>query len=280
MKLQLTAAALTFSVSIISGSSPAFAETVITEGIWNGAQNRFEFYNDRLDSDASTPFALFGSYGPTPDFTYKVLTTNIDLHNPYVFNSDTDWEKYTYYSRIVSSERILDFERSDYRNGAFDQKELFHYDTVGTVPYYYYYRKQMADNEVYESSNPFDVNALGNTIQSVFPASGVGIFDFEHSFVYYETGESMSLAQIISNNLYNPVYSHESDAGFSLDTSNNDFEIRWGGEGGPVGRISRITLAYNLPAVPEPTTWAMLLAGLGVVGAIARRKATVITIKR
>jgi hypothetical protein len=37
-------------------------------------------------------------------------------------------------------------------------------------------------------------------------------------------------------------------------------------------RITSGQLAYSLPAVPEPETYAMLLAGLGLVGAVARRR--------
>jgi len=36
------------------------------------------------------------------------------------------------------------------------------------------------------------------------------------------------------------------------------------------------TTPQNLPAIPEPETYAMLLAGLGVVGAVARRRRTVV----
>ncbi len=35
-----------------------------------------------------------------------------------------------------------------------------------------------------------------------------------------------------------------------------------------------MTVNFNVTAVPEPETYAMLLAGLGLVGAIARRRKT------
>jgi hypothetical protein len=68
--------------------------------------------------------------------------------------------------------------------------------------------------------------------------------------------------------------------------------LDWGSESGTFGTIdaSDLTLAAgtqldysklytsgeilvtSITAVPEPESWAMLLAGLGLVGAVARRK--------
>jgi hypothetical protein len=42
------------------------------------------------------------------------------------------------------------------------------------------------------------------------------------------------------------------------------------GYNNPVGLSATIQVSY----VPEPETWAMLLAGLGIVGALARRQRT------
>jgi len=44
------------------------------------------------------------------------------------------------------------------------------------------------------------------------------------------------------------------------------------GAGGASGEIRFTTEAFALSAVPEPGTWGMLLAGLGVLGAAARRQ--------
>jgi hypothetical protein len=77
------------------------------------------------------------------------------------------------------------------------------------------------------------------------------------------------------------------------NTSNGTFTLNGGGDviayltfssSGGYGTISSLTYNYdgttgngntdlpNVPAVPEPETYAMMLAGLGLVGAIARRR--------
>lgn len=61
-------------------------------------------------------------------------------------------------------------------------------------------------------------------------------------------------------------------AGFSADRiSIVDGQLRVNFEGLSVDRGSR--LALNISAVPEPETYAMLLAGIGMIG-VARRRAT------
>jgi hypothetical protein len=39
-----------------------------------------------------------------------------------------------------------------------------------------------------------------------------------------------------------------------------------------LGGITGGQIAYSVTSVPEPETYAMLLAGLGVIGAVARRR--------
>ncbi|MDR3323237.1 MAG: PEP-CTERM sorting domain-containing protein [Zoogloeaceae bacterium] len=48
------------------------------------------------------------------------------------------------------------------------------------------------------------------------------------------------------------------------------YTYKWNFEG--VIQSASITYAYGAPAVPEPETYAMLLAGLGLMGVIARRR--------
>ena len=50
------------------------------------------------------------------------------------------------------------------------------------------------------------------------------------------------------------------------------FSIEGGGAGVGTLIISNLTTSNPVSAVPEPETYAMLLAGLGVMGAVARRR--------
>ena len=99
--------------------------------------------------------------------------------------------------------------------------------------------------------------------------SEYGIFDFVRSRIEYENGEITTLAQIIAG----------LPGGFKLDDDGN-IELTWRSnnlingtnfEDAIPGRPPGIHFEYLNP-VPEPETWAMLLAGLGIVGATARRR--------
>jgi hypothetical protein len=109
-----------------------------------------------------------------------------------------------------------------------------------------------------------------------FLPSGQVFFDLENSFVYYGgenghagkgsylDGEKVSLVQLLERGT--TTFSERGDIG--------DFDFSW-----QIDReITGITLAYSLypisGTIPEPETWAMLLTGLGFVGAIARRRRT------
>jgi len=46
--------------------------------------------------------------------------------------------------------------------------------------------------------------------------------------------------------------------------------------GGYTGISASMQATYTITAIPEPETWTMLLAGLGVVGAVARRRRAVV----
>jgi len=57
----------------------------------------------------------------------------------------------------------------------------------------------------------------------------------------------------------------------ACDFSEASFEVR-GGQGGSFTFGSDGSLGFALTPVPEPGTYALLLAGLGVVGFVARRR--------
>ena len=100
---------------------------------------------------------------------------------------------------------------------------------------------------------------------SSWHASGIGIFDFEQSYI---KGGGGTVAGVLAG---------ASPFLISTDVSRNRLTIEWGVDGHFSSRPTDFyrayggVLVYNLP-IPEPETWAMLLAGLGVVGAITRRQ--------
>ena len=54
--------------------------------------------------------------------------------------------------------------------------------------------------------------------------------------------------------------------------------INFGGTAGQTG-FDNITFGSDTPTpgIPEPASWAMLIAGFGLTGAIARRRRTAVT---
>jgi len=128
------------------------------------------------------------------------------------------------------------------------------------------------------STEPFDLEEIKSKMQFDLPTSGVGLFDFENSFVYFEgEGVGVSLAQILAGTDEVWLTSFASNGGIAAgfdDFGNRIFSpgsnltLSWETD----RQITGMTLAYNLAAIPEPETWAMLLAGLGIVGAVVPRR--------
>ena len=264
----LTAASVALSFGVLLGSAPVSAETVFTttagtmveKGIvspddgYTGYFEKivFHFFDDNLNSsNPSAPY--FASMDCTGG--YCILKTNIDLYNPSVFNSDTDWETFGAGSGIISHNYLISRTRNVYHEGGLVLTERFSNDLW-----------DFHDNISYW---PSDL------------ASGMGIFDFEQSFIYFTSDYGhegrFSLAEFVSAAEGLNCINYCASQSYFLDTSNDSF-ILWMSLGGdyvapnPGLRITGVTLAYNLPAIPEPETYAMLLAGLGVVGAAARRR--------
>ena len=91
-----------------------------------------------------------------------------------------------------------------------------------------------------------------------------GNFDLENTIVYYKDGSKASLAQIEGSLIAGDPATH-------VTVSSNSLNAYWYSD----SPFISITIAWNngpTPAVPEPETWAMLLAGLGVIGSVARRR--------
>ena len=129
--------------------------------------------------------------------------------------------------------------------------DSYGYEAYDSTPYSH------VDSDGNSSEAPFDLALLFKTVQDTFPVAGHGVFDFQNTIIHYEGGKTASLADVMGSNDLT-----------SFDFHGNGW-VMWGSE----LSITSITFAYGTaPAVPEPETWAMLLAGLGMIGSVARRR--------
>jgi len=300
MKTLLTATAMAFSIAAVSGS--ALAETVILNGVSDAAGN-FTFYDSRLDN-GSAGFATLTTTG-TGSFRFE---TYIEWNNPFNYSSSNNPyvsesfsfgdSQYKYWKRTLTNPLTLytDFfveEAYVYNDGS--RKEVsskwVHWGSLEYAKGHnaseyvrdesgeYYYRSIGGNQGNFESTAPFNVSELENQIWANYPTSGYGIFDFQNSFVNYSDGTYLSFADILGEGGMSPGFTFM-DSLFSFSFSQGNVDIEWSaamqGRQRGVGEktITGVSLAYNLTAVPEPETWAMLLAGLGIVGAVARRRRT------
>ncbi|MDR2208045.1 MAG: PEP-CTERM sorting domain-containing protein [Azoarcus sp.] len=309
MKPLLTAAACALSIATLLGSAPALAfETV--EGLENPVTDAyygapyFIFQDSRLDSDKvmtrdNIPlpgFAYLRGFPPSATqpgiYTFQAY---LGKDNPYVALDPLIKENQTYSS--VLNNPFSKTSHSYYSRSEFDKEGRLIYDTFlyydtdenGVPIYFSYMRNNPGSKEyeryLYENDNywytagnrnldpepvePFDWEELKPKTQFDLPTSGVGIFDFENSFVYYE-GEvgGVSLAQILAGVDGELLSFHNHYDGAYADNDYASYSLSWFSD----RKIIGMSLAYNLTAVPEPEAWVMLLAGLGIVGAVARRR--------
>lgn len=71
---------------------------------------------------------------------------------------------------------------------------------------------------------------------------------------------------------YSFAYTNGTCTGVSVCTQNNVGLTPGATISGPVTIAARFTVATPAPGVPEPASWALLVAGFGIVGAAARRR--------
>ena len=262
---------------------------------------------------------LTEDFPSTKSYRY-VFDTFLELNNPYVASDllVREWQSYSVRNTGIS----FGYGRKENTKGGYTHYNTeSRYDTApdGTLLYLAHewfdyhqgqghyesegYRYEHPDNYNYsyssyhsddftwnldrefESVEPFDLEEVKSKMHLDLPVSGVSIFDFENSFVYYEGEvEGVSLAQIFANaegNLlsyrsvpcYFCVYMFADVDGERIaykysGTDYASYRLSWESD----RKITGMTLAYNLAAVPESETWAMLLAGLGIVGVVTRKQ--------
>ncbi|MDR2014101.1 MAG: PEPxxWA-CTERM sorting domain-containing protein [Azoarcus sp.] len=299
MKPLFTAAALAISVA---ASAPAFAETVFAEGVWNG--DRLEFYDSRLNDSGYFASLRRSGWGQIFEmekgipFISNVSNVNVSTGSVQYqyrvgsgvtgYNNEMNYyEKYYSYDLRRSIYDIKELEE------AYERHNIIFDETGFPNSYDEYYHETWAGGYIH-TNDPEVARSTLSTALSTIPFDGVGIFDFEQSFIHYSdySGDySISLADSLRGGAWDlncdacsPEYWPSGYAEFYYYAGeflsffgpayNSGLYAEWGNSwGSPYSNyITGMTLAYNLPAVPEPETWAMLLAGLGIVGAVAKRR--------
>jgi hypothetical protein len=134
----------------------------------------------------------------------------------------------------------------------------------------------------------FDGTANGNLVTDLshifvslngnaFPGSGsLGAYSFDTATSNWEEHAVVSFDGLHSNFGFSDGHPSTSGEIFLLipyDTSSTEFAqlLHGGSESSDFG-IPTVAAHWQLTAVPEPETYAMLLAGLGLVGFAARRR--------
>jgi hypothetical protein len=301
-KSLLAVASVMLSFGVLLGSAPAAALTV--EGIWDADTNSFIFYDSNLGSGTE----IFGTLGRTDYGWYQlqIQTNSISLY-PKNFASYAYSPGYYSFSQVKGPSQF-GYSYAMY-SGYFDEHPIHapiggefswtEFDEHGRIAgnayygilpemenwnnpvvvyghlFYYYSQPGMAMPIIPEDyilgTTSLSVYDIYYMVLENFPEtslfSGYGIFDFQNSFVTFAEGDSLSLSEILRDTRSK-----------SYRFIDGNIDLSWGqsgirGEADFNREIVGISLAYNLPAIPEPETWAMLLAGLGIVGAVTRKQA-------
>jgi hypothetical protein len=95
-------------------------------------------------------------------------------------------------------------------------------------------------------------------------ASGISMKIWEASPVTWTAYDSVNSVVSTGSFVFNGVHAITGSGIKTLALNNNSGNSSW--------VFSVASMEYTVTAVPEPETYAMMLAGLGVLGAIARRR--------
>ncbi|MDR2208250.1 MAG: PEP-CTERM sorting domain-containing protein [Azoarcus sp.] len=273
MKPLLTAATCVLSFAALLGSVPASAQAITVDGVWNDSGNLF--------------FDL-------PGFGYAFLTLPVGDNGLYRFNTRQnapqsqapDYDQFFYIrnnqatnidgnnSRDFTQDKVVGHIGNNTDIGKIMSFTEFYNDADDLYKYQYHENlTQMIDGVGHSwggytsYDDPAFVISELSTAYAALPYSGIGVFDFEQSFMYYSDGSSISLADYMRQSFNAPLTGAGDYQSLSFNTRDkNNFSFNWLDD----KEVAGMALAYN--PVPEPETWVMLLTGLGIVAAGARRQ--------
>lgn len=230
-------------------------------GVWDSSFNSYPAGGDYYDNSLwISPFIKDGAE------SYSRVGYPVDPPYdgpPWGPKPDSYWtDEYNYSGpdRRVWMDIATANDRSLMRGYYSIDDERWFYDATDGGSYEHRFVDSDGNNVV--DNSPFDPGVVQQTIvSSYFPILSYSIFDFQNSWINYEDGSSVALSEVLTLNA-------RPRAGLYTNFSGGGIRFLWN----TVSPISSISLAYNLPSVPEPETCAMLLAGLGLVGVAARRQ--------
>lgn len=139
--------------------------------------------------------------------------------------------------------------------------------------------RDLGDNGVWGANGFFAAGGVSGELRFSFdaaPAAGAG------AFVSHFASDALPFALAVEVSVYGANNQILETYGITVDASATDYNVgQWVGVARAEGDIRAISfkgvgvVADNLSvsAVPEPGTWAMLLGGVAVLGALRRRQA-------
>jgi uncharacterized protein YjiK len=138
-------------------------------------------------------------------------------------------------------------------------------------------------------TNPFDISLLGlSSLQdvAVLPNSIFGGTTSANSLLILSgtaqqilevslTGDVLGIFSLAAfDSLIDPQNAGGKFEGITFDAAGNIFLVSDDGDG--INQSHIVKLTYTAPAVPEPASWALMIAGFGLVGAGLRRKSAAV----
>ncbi len=133
-------------------------------------------------------------------------------------------------------------------------------------------------------TNPFNIGALGfNTLSDIAVLSNGGFSGSTANNLLILSGTSQLIKEVTQSgteiggyslagfkSLVDPTNAGGKFEGMTLDDEGNIYLVS--DDGNEPNQSYLVKLKYTAPAVPEPATWALMIAGFGLVGAGMRRQ--------